>query len=135
MLYASFLVLPLLAYLVNAQWSDDWWGHDHEPPQVASLIHSMQSVYSPWTGYHGPTGYPTAPYPRPTSTSTASAPGATNTCAYWLENIKHQGIAAFNSPSYQVFRNVKDFGAKGGPSSATTREKRENETDFSRSCR
>ncbi|KAI0780740.1 exo-beta-1,3-glucanase [Trametes elegans] len=34
---------------------------------------------------------------------------------YWLENIKHQGIAAFNSnpSSYQVFRNVKDFGAKG----------------------
>ncbi|KAG6845237.1 hypothetical protein H0H87_012229 [Tephrocybe sp. NHM501043] len=35
--------------------------------------------------------------------------------AYWLESIKHQGIAAYNSnPSgYQVFRNVKDFGAKG----------------------
>ncbi|KAI0755599.1 exo-beta-1,3-glucanase [Fomes fomentarius] len=34
---------------------------------------------------------------------------------YWLQNIKHQGIAAFNpSPSsYQVFRNVKDFGAVG----------------------
>lgn len=36
-------------------------------------------------------------------------------CSYWLENIKHQGVAAFNAdPSgYQVFRNVKDFGAKG----------------------
>ena len=34
---------------------------------------------------------------------------------FWMENIKHQGTAAFNpSPStYQVFRNVKDFGAKG----------------------
>ncbi|KAI0093312.1 glucan 1,3-beta-glucosidase [Irpex rosettiformis] len=34
---------------------------------------------------------------------------------FWLQNIKHQGSAAFNSnPSgYQVFRNVKDFGAKG----------------------
>lgn len=34
---------------------------------------------------------------------------------YWLQNIKHQGLAAFNpSPSsYQVFRNVKDFGAVG----------------------
>jgi hypothetical protein len=29
--------------------------------------------------------------------------------AFWMENIKHQGISAFNSdPSkYQVFRNVK----------------------------
>jgi hypothetical protein len=31
-----------------------------------------------------------------------------------MQNIKHQGIAAFNpnSTTYQVFRNVKDFGAK-----------------------
>ncbi|KAJ7074278.1 exo-beta-1,3-glucanase [Mycena amicta] len=34
---------------------------------------------------------------------------------FWLQNIKHQGTSAFNSnpSSYQVFRNVKDFGAKG----------------------
>ncbi|KAJ7084946.1 exo-beta-1,3-glucanase [Mycena epipterygia] len=34
---------------------------------------------------------------------------------FWMQNIKHQGIAAFNpnSTTYQVFRNVKDFGAKG----------------------
>ncbi|KAJ7349186.1 exo-beta-1,3-glucanase [Mycena albidolilacea] len=34
---------------------------------------------------------------------------------FWLQSIKHQGIAAFNADptSYQVFRNVKDFGAKG----------------------
>lgn len=34
---------------------------------------------------------------------------------YWLEEIKHQGISAFNidPSSYQVFRNVKDFGAIG----------------------
>lgn len=34
---------------------------------------------------------------------------------YWLADIAHQGVAAFNSnPStYKVFRNVKDYGAKG----------------------
>ncbi|KAJ6500482.1 exo-beta-1,3-glucanase [Mycena sanguinolenta] len=34
---------------------------------------------------------------------------------FWMQNIKHQGIAAFNPDptTYQVFRNVKDFGAKG----------------------
>lgn len=34
---------------------------------------------------------------------------------FWMQNIKHQGLAAFNSnpTGYQVFRNVKDFGAKG----------------------
>jgi len=33
---------------------------------------------------------------------------------YWMEEIRHQGVASFNpDKSYQVFRNVKDFGAKG----------------------
>ena len=28
--------------------------------------------------------------------------------AFWMENIKHQGISAYHSdPNYQVFRNVK----------------------------
>ncbi|KAF2086268.1 glycoside hydrolase family 55 protein [Saccharata proteae CBS 121410] len=36
-------------------------------------------------------------------------------CApYWLETMKHQGVSAFNGDaSYKVFRNVKDYGAKG----------------------
>ncbi|KAG6820486.1 hypothetical protein H0H93_016548 [Arthromyces matolae] len=33
---------------------------------------------------------------------------------FWLELIKHQGSSPHNpDPHYQVFRNVKDFGAKG----------------------
>ncbi|KAI0062874.1 exo-beta-1,3-glucanase [Artomyces pyxidatus] len=32
---------------------------------------------------------------------------------YWLETITHQGTSAFGPGGYQVFRNVKDFGAKG----------------------
>jgi glucan 1,3-beta-glucosidase len=34
---------------------------------------------------------------------------------YWLADIAHQGVAAFNPnpPGYKVFRNVKDYGAKG----------------------
>lgn len=32
---------------------------------------------------------------------------------YWLENIAHQGVSAFGASGFQVFRNVKDFGAKG----------------------
>lgn len=34
---------------------------------------------------------------------------------YWLESIRHQGTSPFNSDpgSYQVFRNVKDYGAVG----------------------
>lgn len=33
--------------------------------------------------------------------------------SYWLEQIQHQGKSAYGPSGYQVFRNVKDFGAKG----------------------
>ncbi|KAJ7470265.1 exo-beta-1,3-glucanase [Mycena latifolia] len=51
--------------------------------------------------------------------TSCTAPLGSGTAAatdpFWMQNIKHQGISAFNSnPStYQVFRNVKDFGAIG----------------------
>lgn len=51
--------------------------------------------------------------------SSCTSPLGSGTAAagdpFWLQNIKHQGSSAYNSnPSgYQVFRNVKDFGAKG----------------------
>ncbi|KNG48740.1 glycoside hydrolase family 55 protein [Stemphylium lycopersici] len=39
-----------------------------------------------------------------------------STCApYWMEDIKHQGVASFNPnpDNYTVFRNVKSYGAVG----------------------
>ncbi|KIK63593.1 glycoside hydrolase family 55 protein [Collybiopsis luxurians FD-317 M1] len=51
--------------------------------------------------------------------SSCSTPLGAGTAAptdpFWMQNIKHQGTSAFNAnpSSYQVFRNVKDFGAKG----------------------
>ncbi|KAM7215073.1 exo-beta-1,3-glucanase [Rhypophila decipiens] len=33
--------------------------------------------------------------------------------AYWLQDIAHRGTAPFTPAGYQVFRNVKDYGAKG----------------------
>jgi glucan 1,3-beta-glucosidase len=35
--------------------------------------------------------------------------------SYWYETIAHQGISAFNvnATTYKVYRNVKDYGAKG----------------------
>nr|GAT59631.1 predicted protein [Mycena chlorophos] len=46
--------------------------------------------------------------PLGAGTAAAGAP-------YWMDTIAHQGISAYNAnpSSYQVFRNVKDFGAKG----------------------
>ncbi|PPQ77526.1 hypothetical protein CVT25_011323 [Psilocybe cyanescens] len=51
-----------------------------------------------------------------TSCSTPLTAGtASSSDPFWMQSIKHQGTSAFNpNPSgYQVFRNVKDFGAKG----------------------
>ena len=49
--------------------------------------------------------------------SSCSAPLGSGSAAasdpYWLENIAHRGTSAFGPSGYQVFRNVKDFGAKG----------------------
>jgi glucan 1,3-beta-glucosidase len=39
---------------------------------------------------------------------------AAATAAYWMDEIAHQGIAAYHKDGdYQVFRNVKEFGAVG----------------------
>lgn len=33
---------------------------------------------------------------------------------FWVDNVKHQGAVAFGgSGDYQVYRNVKEFGAVG----------------------
>ena len=42
----------------------------------------------------------------------ASSPPATAS-QYWVEDIKRQGTVPFGDSSYKVFRNVKDYGAKG----------------------
>jgi glucan 1,3-beta-glucosidase len=44
----------------------------------------------------------------------AAASAVHGAAAFWMEDISHQGVAPYHSDSdYQVFRNVKDFGAKG----------------------
>ncbi|KAK2734185.1 hypothetical protein FQN55_002896 [Onygenales sp. PD_40] len=39
---------------------------------------------------------------------------------YWLSEIQRQGAPAFGSKDFQIFRNVKDFGAKGDGSTDDT---------------
>jgi glucan 1,3-beta-glucosidase len=53
----------------------------------------------------------------------ASIPAATfpGTSAYWLSTVKRQGTVAFgNNTAYKIFRNVKDYGARGDGSADDT---------------
>lgn len=45
--------------------------------------------------------------------------------AYWLEDISHQGLAPYAGSGYSVFRNVKDYGAKGKSLPETSEKKEE----------
>lgn len=51
---------------------------------------------------------PTSPVGAVPLDQAVSAPSS-----YWQSDIKRQGKAAFGDSAFQVFRNVKDFGAKG----------------------
>lgn len=96
------IALPVLVGIVVADFHVDI-------PEIVQAIEYVLSEFEPWPHYTGPTGTLKSATAAPTATGTA-------TCSsYWLENIKHQGISAFNPvpATYQVFRNVKDFGAKG----------------------
>jgi glucan 1,3-beta-glucosidase len=80
-------------------------------PEVDQIVQYMSQVFEPWINNYEPRPHPNPP--SPTSTSPPS-PSQTASCSYWLENIKHQGVSAFNTDTnYTVFRNVKDYGAKG----------------------
>ncbi|PQE18638.1 Glucan 13-beta-glucosidase protein [Rutstroemia sp. NJR-2017a BVV2] len=58
-----------------------------------------------------------APVPVPQTTGTATAGTSSS---YWLASIKRQGTVAYGESSFQIFRNVKDFGAKGDGSTDDT---------------
>jgi glucan 1,3-beta-glucosidase len=58
-----------------------------------------------------------APLSAPKEAPVVRRQGEVNAAAsYWLEGMQRQGTAAFNKnpAGYKVFRNVKDYGARGG---------------------
>lgn len=58
-----------------------------------------------------------APAPAPIPVPAASDAAASS---YWLASITRQGTAAYGTAGYQIFRNVKDFGAAGDGSTDDT---------------
>jgi glucan 1,3-beta-glucosidase len=85
--------------------------------QVSSAVQLATSSFAPAVKYVGPTGSASSILVKSSTTKVSAqvAAATVGSAPYWLESVTHQGISAFNSnpASYQVFRNVKSFGAKG----------------------
>ena len=85
-------------------------------PEVEDAVTSALHEYHSYTAYKGSDDPAATPAPIAAPKALLASPGSTDAAgaSYWLEQIKHQGIAAFNpDTSYKTFRNVKDYGAKG----------------------
>lgn len=54
-----------------------------------------------------------APAPIPVPDAKASETVNAAASSYWLSSISRNGKAAYGNQDYQVFRNVREFGAKG----------------------
>lgn len=81
-------------------------------PGVDVIVKSVLHKMSNYTAYHGPTHSASAIHPA-TTTGALQNKRQTTSTPYWLEQISHQGISAFGPGGYTVFRNVKDYGARG----------------------
>ncbi|KAJ5779779.1 hypothetical protein N7457_007499 [Penicillium paradoxum] len=87
-------------------------------PAVDEIVSSALEPFAQYTAVGAATKVVAAAASVETDAANVHAPVAKVAAAdtaYWLADIAHQGVAAFNSnPSgYKVFRNVKDYGAKG----------------------
>jgi hypothetical protein len=122
-----FLVYLLLAFLHNS---------NHQaiaaaaPRGYQADIAQNDGGYPPEYGSAAPTSSDAAPPVSLSPNASSSAQSSSNAsslsspssaagtdqagCSYWYESMPRNGISAFNGDgSYQVYRSVKDFGAKG----------------------
>ncbi|KAK0642444.1 Glucan 1 [Lasiodiplodia hormozganensis] len=96
-------------------------GPHYKIAEVQDMVDGMLDQFKQYATFQGADKAPLPIDPHaeaPTNlngTAVVAKRQTSSYCApYWLENIKHQGKAAFNSNStYAVFRNVKSYGAKG----------------------
>ena len=80
-----------------------------EIPEVEAVVFEIVNKLGTYVHYQGNhSDIPTIP---PKSDFTSILPRQAT--SYWYENIDHQGISAFGPSGYQVYRNVKDYGATG----------------------
>lgn len=74
-------------------------GEEYLPPAAASAMSAMSASYAQYVHYTPPpvaSGGPDVNVLAKSKTKMSATPTPT-ACSYWLDNIKHQGVAAFNS--------------------------------------
>lgn len=110
--YASVITLVSLVSCVRTQLLDI--------PALDELVSFAMRPLAEYTDYDGPTGIASSALSKATEAVITNTVVEAADAPYWLANIAHQGVAAFNpNPSgYSVFRNVMDYGAKGNSPSA-----------------
>jgi len=78
-----------------------------EIPEVVEVVNEIKAQYSEYFHYNG------SDIPYHNLTTRGDTVEERQSGAYWYEQIAHQGIAATGPGGYQVYRNVKDYGARG----------------------
>lgn len=80
-------------------------------PAAASAQAAMIQKYDKWLTQKPAAAQTAASVPHKIAVAAATSSAS---CSYWLDEIAHQGVAAFNAnASYAVYRNVKNYGAVG----------------------
>lgn len=94
----ALLLSTVLAITASAQYN----GGAYQAPAVAAAASAMADANRQYITYSGAaaSGAPgvaiLAKTKTKTKTSSTAAPTATGACSYWMDDIKHQGVAAFN---------------------------------------
>lgn len=78
-----------------------------QPPKVEAVVHHILEDFDEYIKYNGSAS------PAPAFTIQGANLETRQSTPFWYEQIAHQGISAFGPAGYQVYRNVKDYGAKG----------------------
>jgi glucan 1,3-beta-glucosidase len=82
-----------------------------EVPEVKDIVGEIIDEYKEYVHYNG--SDIEAPAPALAIQGAVSDLQSRQAASYWYEQIPHQGISAFGPAGYQVYRNVKDYGARG----------------------
>lgn len=74
--------------------------HNLDIPQVEAIVDKTLIRLEKYVNFEG-------------NKSESSSISKRQAAPYWYEQIAHRGISAFGPSGYSVYRNVKDYGARG----------------------